>query len=118
MDASPPSDRPAKNHHDTRAGGVTVLSIAIAIAALATSVQAESWETIISHEGQFCIEMPSRPTRTVTSSGSNRGGRYKLVQIDYDRPDGLYLARKYAFSGTIPRNVEEELLDFLRDDLA
>ena len=92
----------------------------ILAAALSVTSQAPgtSWETVISREGQFVVEMPARPNFNRSMARTGRGGRIAITILGCDTPGGLFLAYKIDFPTPILKGIEDAYLDDQRDDFA
>ena len=96
------------------------MAISVAILALAALLQAPDphWDTVISQEGKFLIEMPIKPDFHETKTRTGPGGRVGVIIIGCATESGVYLVEKIEFPTAIARGAEQTLLDEMRDDFA
>jgi regulation of enolase protein 1 (concanavalin A-like superfamily) len=92
------------------------LSTLVLTAAL--SGQAPEWETVTSKEGQFTVEMPTKPSMSRTRTRRGPGGTVKVLMIGCKTEGGAYLAFKIEFPTPVVKGAENAALDEERDSFA
>jgi regulation of enolase protein 1 (concanavalin A-like superfamily) len=92
----------------------------VALAAPPQVPTASKWTTLVSKEGNFIVDFPKKPTVNRTQTVRGPRGRAKVVMIECDTPDVLYVAQKIEVSqatGLKPKEIDE-ILDAQRDSIA
>ena len=93
-----------------------MLASSLLIVALSVAGQGEKrWEVITSREGNFTVEMPTKPDQTSTSTSRGPSGRVTITEIVCDTPDGTFVVARIDNPVVIPKKIEEQFLDFSRD---
>jgi regulation of enolase protein 1 (concanavalin A-like superfamily) len=77
-----------------------------------------SWQTVSSREGNFTVEMPSRPNINRTRTRTGAGGTLKTLIIGCTANGAVYLVYRVQFPTAILKGTEEMELNAERDDLA
>ncbi len=91
------------------------LAFVLVLPALA---QTPAWETVTSKEGQFTVEMPTKPSYSRVRTRSGPGGKIQTLTIGCDTPGGVYLAYKITLPTAVVRGAEDRELDAERDFFA
>jgi hypothetical protein len=73
------------------------------------------WEMVVSQEGQFVIDLPSRPTASSSKTETGPGGKFKVIAIRCETPSVVYIAQKITLPTGVVRGAEEPQLDAFRD---
>ncbi len=97
------------------------LSLALPLVlALVVPVFAEppAWETVTSKEGQFTVEMPTKPSYSRTRTRNRPGGKVQTIIIGCETPGGVYLAYRILLPTPVVRGAEDRELDAERDYFA
>jgi regulation of enolase protein 1 (concanavalin A-like superfamily) len=97
----------------------------VMLLALATGFQdngegAGHWVPYTSQDGNFVIDFPGKPTKSFSRQSRSRTGTVKVVVVQCDTPNVLYVAEKIELpqaTGLKPAEAES-LLDYWRDDCA
>src|SRR5262245_45220400 len=77
-----------------------------------------NWEPVTSKEGNFSVEMPTKPGLNTTGTRKDKGGVTKILQIGCETDAGVYLAQKIEFPTAVAKGAEEEQLNAERDAFA
>ncbi|HEY7330432.1 MAG TPA: DUF1349 domain-containing protein [Gemmataceae bacterium] len=80
--------------------------------------QPAAWETVTSKEGQFSIEMPTKPSFNRTRTRNRPGGKVQTIMIGCETPGGVYIAYRVLLPTPVVRGAEDRELDAERDDFA
>jgi regulation of enolase protein 1 (concanavalin A-like superfamily) len=91
------------------------LAFVLVLPALA---QTPAWETVTSREGQFTVEMPTKPSYSRMRTRNGPGGKIQTLIIGCDTPGGVYLAYKIVLPTAVVRGAEDRELDAERDVFA
>jgi regulation of enolase protein 1 (concanavalin A-like superfamily) len=92
------------------------LLVASALASAPASAQV-AWQTISSKEGQFTVELPTKPT--INQTRSRKGdGNVKTILLGCKTDAGVYLAYKVVMPTSIVKGTEDAELDAERDGMA
>jgi preprotein translocase subunit SecD len=92
-----------------------LLTFVLVLPALA---QPTAWETVTSKEGQFTVEMPTKPSYSRTRTRNGPGGKIQTLMIGCDTPGGVYIAYKIMLPTAVVRGAEDRELDAERDSFA
>jgi hypothetical protein len=92
-----------------------VLSAALAFP---VSAQSPAWETVTSKEGQFTVEMPTKPSFTRQRTRNGPGGKVRTLIVGCATSGGVYMAYKIVLPTPIVRGAEDKELDEERDYFA
>jgi S1-C subfamily serine protease/regulation of enolase protein 1 (concanavalin A-like superfamily) len=76
------------------------------------------WETVTSKEGQFTVEMPAKPNRTLSRTRKGPGGTVRVLMMSCQTKTGSYVAARVDFPRAVRRGAEDLYLDDQRDDMA
>lgn len=96
-------------------------SIALTLAAtlvLSAAAEPPAWETVTSKEGQFTVEMPTKPSFSKQRTRNRLGGKIQTLMIGCATPGGVYIAYKVTLPTAIVRGAEDRELDAQRDYFA
>src|SRR5262245_64197678 len=96
--------------------GLLSLFVSGALAPVASAQTA--WETVTSKEGQFSVEMPTKPAIERTRTRKAAGGTVKSTIIGCKTESGLYLVYRIDLPTAVVKGAEEGELDAARDDIA
>src|SRR4051812_24494979 len=77
-----------------------------------------AWETVTSKEGQFTVEMPTKPDIERTRTRKAPGGTVKVTAIGCKAESGVYLVYRIDLPTAIVKGTEDAELDAARNDLA
>ena len=77
-----------------------------------------AWETVTSKEGQFTVEMPTKPDISRTRTRKGPGGTVKVMTIGCKTESGYYRVYRIDLPTAVVRGAEDSELDGVRDDLA
>ena len=91
------------------------LAVALVIPAFA---QPADWETVTSKEGQFTVEMPTKPSLKHTRTRNRAGGKVQTVMVGCATPGGVYIAYRVLLPTPVVRGTEDRELDAQRDYFA
>jgi len=76
------------------------------------------WVTVVSKDGQFVVDFPTKPTGSRTRNSSGPGGRTKIVAVECETPEVQYVAQKLVMSTPVVKGAEAGLLDDFREYFA
>jgi S1-C subfamily serine protease/regulation of enolase protein 1 (concanavalin A-like superfamily) len=79
---------------------------------------ARLWETVVSKEGGFTVDMPIKPSLNISRSRPTQGGNVRTLLLGCRTDDGLYLAFRIDLPVPVPRNLVERVLDAERNHFA
>ncbi|HWE37579.1 MAG TPA: DUF1349 domain-containing protein [Isosphaeraceae bacterium] len=96
----------------------TLVFAAVVASATPGFAQQPKWDTVVSQEGNFIVEMPPGNRSSRSASVSTSSGLLKLTIIKTDTPAADYLVYKFEFPTGIIKGAEERALDERRDELA
>lgn len=77
-----------------------------------------TWETVNSKEGQFTVEMPTKPSIEKTRTRKGPGGVVKVTTLGCKTDGGLYLVYRIDLPTAIVKGTEDAELNAARNDLA
>ena len=77
-----------------------------------------AWETVTSKEGQFTVEMPTKPSFSRTRTRNRPGGKVQTIIVGCATPGGVYIAYRVLLPTPVVRGAEDRELDAERDDFA
>lgn len=93
------------------------LTLTLALA-LPSFAEPPAWETVTSKEGQFTVEMPTKPSINRQRTRNRAGGKVQTLMLGCATSGGVYIAYKITLPTAIVRGAEDRELDAQRDDLA
>jgi regulation of enolase protein 1 (concanavalin A-like superfamily) len=88
------------------------------VLALPVSAQAPDWVTVTSKEGQFTVDMPTKPSFTRQRTRNGSGGKIQTLTVGCATSGGVYIAYKITLPTPIVRGAEDKELDAERDYFA
>ena len=95
-----------------------LLALVLLAAGFAPATAQTPWEAVISKEGQFTVQMPTKPDINKTRTRKGKGGTVKLLTIGCKTESGVYLVYRIDLPTSVVKGAEEVELDAARDDLA
>ncbi|WP_422927326.1 DUF1349 domain-containing protein [Singulisphaera sp. PoT] len=84
----------------------------------ASEVGVRHWTPAVSQEGEFSVELPTRPNRQSTRMRSSPGGHSRVIEIGAKTESAEYLAQRFDIPTGIVRGAEQSHLDAERDQFA
>jgi regulation of enolase protein 1 (concanavalin A-like superfamily) len=96
------------------------MGIAAMIAIMVVGFQAAGsdstpWQTFVSKEGQFVVDLPTAPTGNSTKTANGPGGRLNIITVECDTPTVEYIAQRITLPTAILKGAEMNELVAFRD---
>jgi hypothetical protein len=97
----------------------TPLLLAALLLPLQTAkAEATPWETVVSEDGQYSVEMPATPNFRATKSRSSSDGQVRMNIRGCRASGGNYFVQKSEFATNLITGTEDTQLDAERDEFA
>ena len=96
---------------------MAISALLLSLAAI-LGTDAPPWETVISKEGNFLIDMPIKPDFHETKSRSGPGGKVGVIVIGCGTESAGYLIKKIEYPTPIAAGAAQSILDEVRDEIA
>ncbi len=94
------------------------LLVLIVLGELSPATAQTAWESVTSKEGQFTVEMPTKPDINKTRTRKAPSGMVKVMMIGCKTDSGIYMVYRIDLPTAIVKGTENAELDAVRDDLA
>jgi hypothetical protein len=92
---------------------------AAALAVLhAATADGAAWETIVSEDGTFSVEMPDTPNYRSNGTSTGKNGQVHIAGKGYRSGAQSFIVQRADYPANVVLGSEESLLDERRDDLA
>jgi hypothetical protein len=82
------------------------------------TAEATTWETVVSEDGQYSVEMPAAPNFRATRSRSSAEGQVRMNIRGCRAAGGNYFVQKSEFASKLITGTEDNQLDNERDEFA
>jgi hypothetical protein len=95
-----------------------ILLVAALLPLQAADASGGHWETVVSEDGAFSVEMPATPNFRSNRPGSGRNGQAHVVGKGYRSGTGSYIVQRADFPPNVVLGSDDSRLDSQRDELA
>ena len=97
---------------------LSLIPLALAVCLQSPTKASRPWVPVVSQEGQFSVEMPTRPNTQSSHMQNGAGGRLQVVSIGCETKSGAYAVHKIEYPTALVRGAEDAQLDDQRDVFA